>query len=125
MRWVDSDGGIHELPPCTRQLAKRVSRAQAERDDDARWKAQLAVVTECLGDGAEAVLGGTTIDTVDVARLEAAFVGIAAAYEAPKRQAEMERIDASLASFDVERLQAIVELMGSLGDSRQGFSNVR
>lgn len=124
MKWVDSEGGIHELPAYTRQLAKRVARAQAERDDDARWTAQLAVVSECLGDEAAAVLGGTTLDTVDVSRLEAAFVGISATYEAPKRQAEMERIDASLASFDVERLQAIVGLMDSLG-SRQGFRDVK
>lgn len=125
MRYTDSTGEVHELPKYTRQLARKVEGAQSETDADKRWRSELGVVQECLGAEATArVLGGDSLDTIDVAILDAEFEGIASAFEQPRRDAQAERIDELLGALDVERLQAIAEAMDSL-DKRQGFKSVK
>lgn len=124
MNYVDTSGEGHELPKYTRALAKRVEQAQGETEREKRWKLELAVVQECLGDSAEAVLDGRTLDEVDISVLDAEFEGIAAAYEAPRREAQAERIDATLSAVDLERLEALATAMDSLSQ-RQGFKNVK
>ena len=123
MLWVDSGGGSHELPKYTRALAKRFAKADEQPEGDARWRAQLDVVRECIGETAD-VLHGTKLDDIDLMELEAAYSGIRSAYESPKREADMRRIEEQLDMLDVAKLQTLADVLGTL-DSRQGFKNVK
>lgn len=126
MRWTDSTGETHELPKLTRALAKRIDSAADEPDRDKRWKAQLAIVQDVLGDDAAAVLDGDSLDTVDINALETTFSGIQAAYESPKRDAQAERIESMLETLDIDKLEAIAKAVESLtSTNRQGFKAVR
>lgn len=127
MDYVDPTGAVHELPKMTRAFARKVEAAKAEPDQEKKWKAQLGIVKECLGDSMGAVIGGETLDTCDVYLLESAFEDVLAAYEAPKREAQAARLEETLSSIDVDKLQRMADMLDSLSrvDSRQGFKNVK
>ena len=128
MQYTDADGNVHELPKLTRSLAKRIDAANAETDTDRAWKAKLAIVQECLGDGAATLLDGTKLDDVDISALETVFGGIVSAYEEPQRAAQAERIAAMLDSFDFDKLQRMAEAVDSINNgkrTRQGFKAVK
>lgn len=124
MRYTDGTGEVRELPKYTRSLAKRIEQVGDEKDRDKRWRLQLSIVQECLGDAADAVLEGHTLDDVDISALESEFEAISMAYEAPKRDKQAERIDSMLSSIDLDRLESVARTLDQL-DSRQGFKNVK
>lgn len=124
MQYTDGAGTAHELPKYTKALAKRIDQAGSEREREKGWRLKLAVVQECLGDAAPSVLDGSTLDDVDINALETEFAAIEAAYQAPRTDAQAERIDQILSSIDVEKIEAMARAIESL-DSRQGFKNVK
>ena len=129
--YIDRQGGEHVLPKLTISLAEKLAAPTAAETLRKRWAGEYEAVKAVLGkDETAKLLDGSTADKVDLAQLDAAFIGIKTAYEKPGREAQAEATAASMAQLediDVEKLEHIADALERLGQNvdRQAFKNVR
>lgn len=129
MLYTDETGTEHELPKYDVAMQRRFEKARQE-SGEARLKAEYEAVRACLGAQASAaLLDGKSFDSVDLTRLETAFQGVAAAYDAPAAEARRKGIAEALSALDgeqLDKLTRLVDTMGALGDAqRRGFRFVK
>lgn len=125
MDYQDGYGNAFELPKLTVALSEEFQAALSGtvRESSA---AKLALCMRCLPAGyVEEELDGRTVETVDVAKLNALFHALKAAYDAPAAAIAMESAKSQLEAV-APLLEAYRALQGvPQQKSRQGFSRVR
>lgn len=128
MTSIHVNGHDYELARYDLAMAKRISKAQDERDMERRWKAELEAVVAAVGkDAVEEVTGGVRVAEVDLIALDNLFDAVVAAYEQPRDEGLADLVERRLAGIDVEKMTRVLDLAeraSSLADSRQGFNRV-
>lgn len=128
MNVIHVNGSDYELARYDLAMAKRISKAQDERDMERRWKAELDAVIDAVGkDAVEEVTGGVRVAEVDLIALDSLFDAVVAAYEQPRDEGLADLVERRLAGIDVEKMAKVLDLAeraSSLADSRQGFNRV-
>jgi hypothetical protein len=128
MTSIHVNGNDYELARYDLAMAKRINKAQEERDMERRWKSELESVIAAVGkDAVEEATGGTRVAEVDLIALDSLFDAVVAAYEQPRDEGLADLVERRLAGIDVEKMARVLDLAeraSSLSDSRQGFNRV-
>lgn len=105
-----------ELPKLTPALSKKMEQVA---DHQGEWK----FLAEVLGDSLHEFVDGDKFMDCDVALLDATFIGVRTAYEAPAREAQRASIESALEALSGLDINKLAEVSQTL--NRQGFRNVR
>ena len=120
MQYTMQDGTAVELPKLTVALARKMNaHKQATAPEDA-WRCEYAFLRDCLPHDCLAdALDGETFETIDLSGLDALFLGVVRAYNAPAMAAQAGQAADLLGAIDMDKLGKVADLVRSVDRMRQ------